>query len=308
MSGLVTLGEQLGQVRAAVDGPLRPGTPATVSVCGAEATVAIGVSRLGFAAAFVGRVGDDAFGRMGIDVLRGEGVDVTHLRRDPSAPTGVLFRARRTAQRTVVEYLRAGSAGSKLTSDDLGADLIRAADLLHVTGITPALGDGAAEAVDTAITIAEEAEVPVSFDVNYRAALWTREQAAPVLRRLASRADVVLGGGSELELLGDDLEAVASLGPREVVRTEGAQGATALCDGTVEHIDAHPVQVVDVVGAGDAFAAGYLAARMDGLPPPERLRLGVLLGAFSVSTHGDWEGLPSRTELALFDHGDEVLR
>ncbi|SHH34227.1 2-dehydro-3-deoxygluconokinase [Jatrophihabitans endophyticus] len=310
MSGLVTLGEQLGQVTAGTEGPLRPGAAAQLSVCGAEANVAIGVRRLGFAAAYVGRVGDDAFGRMALDVLRGEGVDVTGVRVDPAAPTGLLLRSRRTADRTVVEYLRSRSAGSRLTAADLDEDVIAGAGLLHVTGITPALSPTAAKAVDVAVDIARAAGVPVSLDVNYRAALWSPDEARPELRRLASRADVVIGGPAELALLGGDeqLEHVAELGPTEVVRTEGASGATAFADGTTEHVAAHDVRVVDVVGAGDAFVAGYLAARLDGRSVGERLRLGVLLGAFAVGTWGDWEGLPRRDELGLIEHGDEVLR
>jgi 2-dehydro-3-deoxygluconokinase len=308
MSGLVTLGEQLGQLASWVEGPLRQGAATHVSVCGAEATVAIGVRRLGFDAAYLGRVGDDAFGRMGRDVLRAEGVDVSGLRVDPSGSTGLLIRTRRTSQRTVVEYLRAGSAGSRLAPEDIEATVVRSADLLHVTGITPALSGSAAKAVDTAIAIAKEAGVPISFDVNYRANLWTTDEAAPVLRRLAACADVVIGGRTEMALLGDQLEQVAELGPREVVRTEGALGATALCEGVTHHVEARVVDVVDVVGAGDAFVAGYLAARMDGRPPADRLRLGSVLGAFAVSTRGDWEGLPHRDELGLLDHGDEVFR
>ena len=308
MNGLVTIGEQLGQVATWVEGPMRAGAPATVSVCGAEATVAIGVRRLGFEAAFVGRVGDDTFGRMARDVLRGEGVDVTGLRPDASAPTAVLLRSQRTSDRVVVEYLRANSAGSQLAPDDIDADLVAGAGLLHVTGITAALSDSAAKAVETAVAIAKDAGVPVSFDVNYRGALWTRVEAAPVLRRLAAQADIVIGGPTELDLLGSGLEAVAALGPREVVRTEGAGGASVLCDGSFEHVAARSVEVVDVVGAGDAFVAGYLAARLDGRPASERLELGVLLGAIAVSTRGDWEGLPLRAELGLFEHGEDVLR
>lgn len=308
MTGLVTLGEPLGQVTSWTEGPLRPGAAAHVSVCGAEATVAIGVRRLGFSATYIGRVGDDIFGRMGLDVLRGEGVDVTRLAVDPTASTGLLVRSRRTAERTVVEYFRTGSAGSRIAPEDVDESVVRSADLLHVTGITPALSPSAAKAVEVAVDLAREVQVPVSFDVNYRATLWRRDDAAPVLRRLAAKADVVIGGRCELELLGSELADVAALGPREVVRTEGAQGATALCDGSVDHVDAQPVRNVDVVGAGDAFVAGYLAARLAGRPVAERLRLGAVLGAFAVSTRGDWEGLPRRAELGLLDHGDEVLR
>ena len=315
MSGLVTLGEELGQIHATPHGPLRPGSTATVSVCGAEATVAIGVRRLGVPAAYVGRVGDDLFGRMAVDVLRAEGVDVDHLVVDPGAPTGLLLRTQRTADRAVVEYRRTGSAGSRLCPEDIPEQLVRDADLLHLTGITPALSDSAARASGHAVTLARRAGVPISLDVNYRATLWSAAEAAAALRPLAAVADVVVGGRAELRLLagtdaaGDELlGAVAALGAREVVCTEGAEGARALRDGVVHRVAAHPVHAVDVLGAGDAFVAGYLVARLSDRPVPERLELGATLGAFAVSTRGDWEGLPRPAELGLVAHADDVLR
>ena len=168
MSGLVTVGEPLGQVAADREGPLRPGAPAALSVCGAEATVAIGIRRLGIPAAYIGRVGDDAFGRMIIEALRGEGVDVSSVTVDPAAPTGLLLRTRRTADRDVVDYWRAGSAGSRLRPEDIDPEVVAAAGLLHVTGITPALSDTAAAAVGRACDLARRAGVPISFDVNHR--------------------------------------------------------------------------------------------------------------------------------------------
>lgn len=317
MSGLVTLGELLGQVRAGADGPLRPGTPATLSVCGAEATVAIGVRRLGLPAAYVGRAGDDAFGHLGRKVLRGEGVDVSGLTVDPAAPTGVLLRTRRTADLTLVEYLRAGSAGSRLCPEDIDPALVTTAGLLHVTGITPALSATAAAAVDRACDLAEQAGVPISLDVNYRSRLWAPDAARAALLPLAARADVVFGGRHELALLLDAdpgtrtedlLAALAAHGPRDVVVGLGADGAAGLCDGEYATAAASRVTAVDVVGAGDAFVAGYLAGRLDGLDQHARLRLGNGLGAFAVSTGGDWEGLPRRAELPLLEHSDDVVR
>lgn len=317
MSGLVTLGEQMGQLSADREGPLRAGSPASVSVCGAEATVAIGVRRLGHPVTYFGRVGDDAFGVMGRDVLRAEGVDVSHVVVDPGAPTGLLVRTRRTADRTVVDYLRSGSAGSRLAPEDVDEDVVAAADLLHVTGITPALGPSAAAAVDRAVSVARAAGVPVSVDVNHRARLWPSDD--PIwLRPLVAAADVLFCSRHELGLLVPGLDedapvaellaGAAARGPREVVLTQGAAGATSLVDGVLRSVDAHEVTAVDVVGAGDAFVAGYLAARLEGRDPLERLRAGAVVGAFAVGSRGDWEGLPRRAELALLEHVDDVLR
>ena len=239
MSGLVTVGEPLGQVAAEREGPLRPGAPAALSVCGAEATVAIGVRRLGIPAAYIGRVGDDAFGRMSVEALRGEGVDVTSVTVDPAAPTGLLLRTRRTADRDVVDYWRAGSAGSRLRPEDVDPDVVAAADLLHVTGITPALSDTAAAAVGRACDLARRAGVPISFDVNHRSRLWHGRSARTALLTLAAGADVVFGG-AQLALLLDAapdtppeklLAGLAAEGVREVVVTLGAEGAVGLLDG-----------------------------------------------------------------------------
>jgi 2-dehydro-3-deoxygluconokinase len=316
MGGLVTLGEQMGQVSADQEGPLRAGSPARLSVCGAEATVAIGVRRLGLPATYLGRVGDDAFGRMGLEVLQAEGVDVRHLVVDPAAPTGLLIRNRRTADRTVVEYLRAGSAGSRLIPADIDDEAVASAGVLHVTGITPALGSSPADAVLHAVSVARAAGVPVSLDVNHRARLWPTADP-DWLRELVRAATVVFGSPHELALLAPGvspdasparlLEGVAARGPREVVLKQGSAGATSLVDGELQAVDAHQVTVVDVVGAGDAFVAGYLAARLENRPAPERLRFGAMVAAFAVGVRGDWEGLPRRAELALFDHADDVL-
>ena len=317
MSGLVTVGEPLGQVAADREGPLRPGAPAALSVCGAEATVAIGIRRLGIPAAYIGRVGDDAFGRMSIEALRGEGVDVSSVTVDPAAPTGLLLRTRRTADRDVVDYWRAGSAGSRLRPEDVDPDVVAAADLLHVTGITPALSDTAAAAVGRACDLARRAGVPVSFDVNHRSRLWHGRSARTALLPLAAGADVVFGGRHELALLLDAapdappeklLAGLAAEGVREVVVSLGAEGAVGLLDGELARVAAHPVKAVDVIGAGDAFVAGYLAARLEGLDQVARLRSGSTLGAFAVGTRGDWEGLPRRAELALVEHHDQVVR
>jgi 2-dehydro-3-deoxygluconokinase len=317
MTGLVTLGELLGQVAGGREGVPRPGAPATLSVCGAEATVAIGVRRLGLPAAYIGRSGDDTFGRMGRDVLRGEGVDVSRLTLDPAAPTGLLLRTRRTADRDLVEYLRAGSAGSRLCPDDVDPELVAGAALLHVTGITPALSDSAAAAVHHACDVARRSGVPISFDVNHRARLWTGRSARAALLPLAAGADVVFGGRDELALLLDEapdapperlLRGVAAEGPREVVVTLGADGAAGLVGDELVSVAARRVTPVDVVGAGDAFVAGYLAARLDGRGQRSRLDLATTLGAFAVSTRGDWEGLPHRPDLGLLEHSDGVVR
>ncbi|MGW5108849.1 sugar kinase [Nocardia sp. NPDC004123] len=329
--GLVTLGEALGVVAATDPGPLAPGAAMRLEFAGAEATVAIGVRRLGHDSAWIGSVGADTMGRMILERLRAEQVDVSHCRIDPELPTALMLRERRTADRTRVTYYRRGLAGSRLSVDEADTARIAAAGVLHITGITPALSDSARAAVDSAVGIAIDAGVPVSLDVNYRRALWTPARAATELAELVSRADILFAGLDEAALLlrggrsnapvgarttaqpGPDVatgdlvsaaELLAAQGPSEIVLKLGADGAAAWAGGAFLREGAVPVTAVDPIGAGDAFVAGYLAGLLDGGSVSERLRLASICGAFAVSVPGDWAGLPYRDELGLLDGAD----
>lgn len=300
MTQVVTLGESLASFRSR--GPVGFGQPLTPHLAGAEANVAIGLARLGHSVAWVGRVGDDPFGSAVLRTLRGEGVDVDAAVVDDSAATGMMFLEQRTADLSRVHYVRSGSAGSRVSAQDVPVELIRSATLLHVTGITPALSAEAAGAVSSAVAVAHEAGVQVSLDVNHRARLWSREEAAPVLRALLPRVWQVVAGEDELGLVADGPEdgavsALLELGVHQVALKRGAAGATLHTrQGRLDR-DAVAVTAVDTVGAGDAFCAGLLSAVLDDATFPEALDRAVLLGAWAASTTGDWAGLPTRSEL-----------
>jgi 2-dehydro-3-deoxygluconokinase len=156
--------------------------------------------------------------------------------------------------------------------------------------------------------------VPVSLDLNYRRALWTIDDARPIYRNMISLADVVFGGPDEAAIAVDDGTAaelatrLCQLGPAEVVIKLGADGAHALIDGREYQAPAVPVAVVDSVGAGDGFVAGYLAERLAGRGPEERLQTATAVGAFACTVAGDWEGLPRRDELTLLTTQESVTR
>jgi 2-dehydro-3-deoxygluconokinase len=313
--GLVTLGETLGLLVADDVGPLSLARGMRLSMGGAESNVAIGVSRLGVAATWIGRLGRDPIGDLIERNLLAERVRAVVHRDD--APTAIMLRERRTGSVQNVTYYRHGSAGSHLQPADVPAGVVEDAGVLHLTGITPALGEGPAAAVREALRRARAAGVPVSVDLNYRSRLWDPATAAPVFRELASGADMLFAGDDEariaLEL--DDrtgpeklASALAELGPREVVIKRGRHGATALIDGELIDVPAVPVQVVDSVGAGDAFVAGYLACRLAGRDPDEGLRTAAVTGALAVTVPGDWEASPRPHELTLLDAEDDVQR
>jgi 2-dehydro-3-deoxygluconokinase len=313
MSGVVTLGETMGLFTAATPGSLSHVDHFRLGIGGAESNVAIGLARLGTPATWIGRIGDDEIGALVRREIQAEGVEAIAI-VDPGAATGLMVKSRRTPDHSRVTYYRAASAGSRLAPGDATADVIASADLLHVTGITPALSASASAAIDIAIDIAREAGVPVSFDVNHRHALWNAERAAPVYRAIAARATVLFAGLEEAALLvaGDSAaelaRGLAALGPNQVVVKLGGDGCHALIDGDAIDVAAIPVAPVDTVGAGDAFVAGYLAELLAGSNPAARLSTAVRAGAFACLGAGDWESLPSRSDLELFDGGDPVSR
>ena len=310
---LLTFGESMGSLRTA--GPLRSGGSLELHLAGAESNVAIGVARLGHSVRWAGRVGADDVGEFVLGQLRREGVLVDGVPRDGSRSTGLMLLERRTADITRVHYYRAGSAGSALGIDDVEPALAAGARVLHLTGITPALSASAQETALWAAKTAVAAGIQVSLDVNHRSKLWTEAAARRALAPLAACADIIIASDDELGLLADASDRgsatapavseealVAGLlaaGTAEVVVKRGARGASVYTAGGSFHQDPRPVTSVDTVGAGDAFCAGYLSALLDGAGPAGRLERGVILGAFAVSTAGDWEGLPLRSELDL---------
>ncbi len=306
---VLTFGEAMVALRAA--GPVATGTDFSMHLAGAESNVAVALARLGHRVSWVGRLGADEFGGYVRRELRAEGVDVSAVGTDPHRPTGLMLLERRTADLTRVRYHRAGSAGSALSTTDLAGPLAAGARWLHVTGITPALSPGARDAWLHAVHTARAAGIPVCLDVNHRARLWSRDNARAVLAGVAGAVTVVVASADELDLVtaagtteADGAAELLGRGVRTVLVKLGAAGARAYTTGGVRHVPALRVSVVDTIGAGDAFTAGWLSGQLDGLDTDASLHRAVTLGAFAVSARGDWEGLPYRHELSLLDeHG-----
>jgi 2-dehydro-3-deoxygluconokinase len=313
MSEVVTFGECLVAFVATTHGPLAEATTFERFVVGAEANVAIGLTRLGHSVAYIGRVGTDGFGEAVARRLRGEGVDISDLAIDPDAPTGIMFRERRAIGPAQVLYARSGSAGSRLTTAEVERAMARHPDgrWLHLTGITPALSESALEATNRSIESGRAAGMTISLDLNLRRRLWTDEAAAPVLRTLAAGVDVILGSPDELAVLtrltpdhdpAELARATVGLGPSVAIVKLGAGGALGIAADTADEVVVRPAiplpVVVDPVGAGDAFCAGFIAARLDGADLGTALEMGNACGAAAASAVGDTTGLPSRVELA----------
>jgi 2-dehydro-3-deoxygluconokinase len=319
---VITLGECLVAFVANSLGPLAEASTFERHVAGAEANVAVGLARLEHESAFIGRVGADGFGAAIRRRLRGEGVATDHLTVDPTAPTGILVRERRVLGPAEVTYYRSGSAGAHIEAADVdtAAELFPTARWLHLTGITPALSTSARAAVDRALDLARMSGSRVSLDLNLRRKLWPEAEAAAVLAKLAARVDVVLGSFDEVALVTRSrpssepaqlAERLLGLGPSVAVLKMGAGGALGMARGDAAvHEPAIATTVIDTIGAGDAFVAGFIAQTLEGGSLSEALRIGNACGAAAVGVVGDQAGLPDRRELELLlgGAGEDAIR
>ncbi|WP_245716208.1 sugar kinase [Micromonospora humi] len=304
MSGpeVACVGETMVVLTPDDGGPLQHAARLLVSVGGAESNVAMGLARLGHRATWVSRVGDDPFGRRVVAEVAAAGVDVDLVTVDPAAPTGVYLKDPGPAG-TRVHYHRAGSAASRLGAADLADARLAGVRLLHLSGITAALSDTCRDLLAHALAGRAAPGARVTFDVNHRPALWPADRAGPMLRELADRADVVLVGQDEADTLwgAADPVAVRDLlpGPELVVVKDGAVGATALArTGPAVFVPALPVDVVEPVGAGDAFAAGFLAGLLRRVDLRSCLRLGHLTAAPVLAAPGDNAPPPDPARIA----------
>lgn len=261
---------------------------------GAEVNVAVAASRLGATVSWIGRVGEDLSGDAILDDLRREGVLLDRVRREPAAPTGILMREKTPLGAPRVSYARSGSAGSLVDDHDIDSAFIAGHSMAHVSGVTAALGPAALSAAETFLRVARENTVTTVFVLNYRAKLWSPQDAGPALARLAGLADIVIGGAEEWTLAWgtDDLDAIALAPESALVRTDGPNPVVARVGGKTLTQETRPTDVVDVVGAGDAFVGGVLAALLAKADWQTALRQGAYCGARAVSSLGDWTNLP----------------
>jgi 2-dehydro-3-deoxygluconokinase len=289
---LVCIGETMAMVAPHGGGRLAEGSHFRVDAGGAESNVAAHVAALGHRAAWFSRLGADSLGTRVASQLAQRGVDVSSVVFDPSHATGVYFKDPGHG----VLYYRAQSAASFLAPADANAVSLEGVTVVHVSGITAALSESAAAFLDVMIDRAHNAGVLVSFDVNYRAALWHPEVAADPLAALARRADIVFTGRDEAEHLWGTADAAAIrrmfAQVHELVIKDGSIGATTFCGAEQIFEPSLTVDVVDVVGAGDAFAGGYLAAFLTGAPITDRLVAGHARAALTLQTTGDSVGQP----------------
>ncbi|WP_284982696.1 sugar kinase [Arthrobacter sp. efr-133-TYG-118] len=316
MLSAVCVGETMAMLTPVKAVPLHQATELHCGIGGAESNVAIGLAAMGLDSHWVGRVGRDGFGTRILDELSSHGVGISGVEVDSGRPTGLYVKV--PAQESdpdggsSVLYYRQGSAASAMGPGTLAspavARLLEKAALIHLSGITAALSADCLELMETILAAPRQGRV-ISFDVNWRAALWAGQDRS-VLRRLANLADVVLVGKDEAEhAFGTTDEAeLRRLMPDPavvVIKNEAISAIALERDGTRSEVPALSVDVLEPVGAGDSFAAGYLSGVLFGLDQKASLRRGHVAAACTLTVHGDRGPLPGAEQLgAILDSAD----
>ncbi|MFB7638768.1 sugar kinase [Peribacillus butanolivorans] len=309
---VVTIGETMLLFQPLEERPLMYSSLYSKTIGGAESNVAIGLTRLGKQARWIGRLGKDPFGDVIKATLAGENVDISKIERDKINPTSIYFKEIYKVGEPCVYYYRKGSPSSKWGPEHVQEHWFEDAGHLHMTGITPALGEKTLDFTIACMKMAKSLGLTVSFDPNMRFKLWNEEKAKKALLELISLCDIFMPGIDEAEfLLGkgspENLARKAlQLGPQVVAMKLGAEGSLGMLkDGTTVKVSGEKVEkVVDTVGAGDAFAAGFLSIAVDGLVDnniEKALKRGNKMGAYSIQGKGDWESLPSLVQLEGFE-------
>lgn len=262
---------------------------------GAEANLAVALARMGRRTAWAGGLPDSPLGRFLANHLRVAGVNLEGIVWSTSARMGTYYVEFSAPPRaTQVIYDRADSVAARLTPDDISWGYLLDTRLLHLTGITPPLSAGCRAIVEEGLRRARAANVPISFDVNYRSKLWGAQAAADFIVPLVQGIDLFFCGRNDARnlfgLTGEPEEVIHSLAAtthaRLVVLTLADQGVMAWDGATFYHEPARPVQIIDRPGAGDALASGVIHGWLDG-DVAKGLRMGVVMAALCLSQVGD---------------------
>jgi 2-dehydro-3-deoxygluconokinase len=314
MYDLITLGEAL--LRLAAPSPTRfeSARALDVQIGGAEANVAAACARLGLRTAWISAVPDNPWGERVRRELTGHGVDCVYVKILPGTRLGVYFLEYGVAPRPVqVLYDRRDSAFSHLTAEAIDWEPVRRARLVHVSGITPALGRQARMLVER---IFDEATA-VSFDINYRSTLWAPAEARAFAEAVMPRARFLFFGRTEAQtgfgLEGgaeDVLNALARRAPKATIALlQGADGSAVLDGGRVWYPTVrHTVQIVDPIGAGDAYVGGYLWATLGGRTSQDVVNIAATVAALKCSTWGDVALISAREVEDAIAGGPDIRR
>jgi 2-dehydro-3-deoxygluconokinase len=299
---LVALGEPLlefNQVRHDDPTGYRQGFGGDTSNC------AIAAARLGARTAYITRLGDDAFGRMFLDLWQREAVDVGGVGIDADAPTGIYF-VTHGARGHEFSYLRAGSAAARMRPGDLPRELIRATKVLHISGISQAISASACDTVFAAIAAARAAGARISYDSNLRLKLWPLDRARAVILATIALCDWFLPSLDEAAQLSGVqdpqriLDWCHARGAPMVALKMGAAGCWVSTDAGRDYLAGHRVDAVDATGAGDCFDGAFAARIVAGDTPAAAARYANAAAALATTGYGAVAPLPRHADVTAF--------
>ncbi len=294
-----------------------PGSLATVSgfrKCpgGAPANVAVGVARLGVSCGFIGKVGDDQFGRFLTETLQSNGVNTHSLIPTSEAPTAIAFVALSPTGKPDFFFYRDPCADLLLSQEELPHDWLKQTKLLHI-GSVSLTREPSRQATKRAAELVIKSGATVTFDPNLRLDLWSGgiKECRREVRSILPLTDFFLPSIEELLLLMETknlqeaIQSVLGLGPRVICIKMGFDGVLVVngsSNGALEEYKqaAFPVEVADTTGAGDAFNAGLIKGLVEGLPLKKAVRQGCAIAALAITKKGAMTGLPTRRQLEEF--------
>lgn len=299
---ILALGEPMLEFNADADGALEDAESYAVGYGGDTSNFVVAAARSGGRAAYVTRIGDDAFGTVLTRLWEREGVGTAHVQRETGGRTGIYFIARGPAGHGFT-YYRADSPASRLVPADVPEQAVAAARLLHVTGITQAISTTACDAAFHAMSLARAHGTLITYDPNHRPALWPQDRARAVILRSLELCDIALPNIDEGRMLAGEetpeavLHALRRRGPKVIVLKLGEQGALVADGEEVTHIPAHRVTPVDASGAGDTFDGAFAARLVEGASPVEAARYAAVAAALTTTGHGAVRPIPGRAQV-----------
>lgn len=292
---VVTVGEAMLRLSVPPGTRLETAQAFDVHVAGSEANVAVALARLGRTVAWLSSLPEGPLGRRVSAALTGQGVDVSHVRWVPDARLGIFYvELTLPPRRVTTVYDRRDSPAAQMSASDFPWSVATEARLVHISGITPALSPSCRHLCEELAARTRGSGVAFSLDVNYRAKLWSIEEARSCLESLASGADLLIVGREDArDIFGLDGESEAVLsglvertGARHLVLTLGRDGAAFHSPDATGVVPGVPATIVDRLGAGDAFTAGVIDGFLAG--DLERgVRFGTAMGSLALGIMGD---------------------
>ena len=307
MKSILTIGEILVEIMATEkgDGFLEPINLIGPFPSGAPAIFIDQAAKFGQPAAIIGCVGNDDFGRVNLDRLRRDGVDVEGVRIDPEMATGSAFvRYRPDGSRAFVYNIKHSAAGA-ISLDAAAKAVLNRSDHLHVMG-TALSSPNIVEVILAAAEAIKARGGTISFDPNLRPEILNLPGLREACETLFRRCDLFLPSGAELYLFTKAKEEKATVaeildrGVRAIVHKRGADGASYYDSAARLTQAGFEVKEVDPTGAGDCFGATFVSCWLRNMPPAQCLAYAAASGALAVTRQGPMEGAASQAELDAF--------